>query len=461
MTSLAQPDAEGQSALKVGPASTGQRLLWVLERSRARRGALNTPIVCRLRGPLNKRAMQEAVTALVARHESLRTRMSWEPPRLVRLVAPDWRPELRTVDLSATHDPAAAVEQELGDEIGQDIPSTEWPVRASVWTLAPDDHVVCVSLNHLSTDSSSSGILLRELGLLYRAGCGEAVEPLPEVVWQYSQWVDWQTSQVNGRRDRFVKYWQQNLKGAVGPKLPPARSPADAEAHTAYESRPLAPGLFDAMLQLAAQERATPFSVVLALSYMALYRQTGQTDLTVTTLLTERNRPQVFSTVGYFINAVPLRTAFSPSDSFLDLLRASRATLFGALQHQTMSFHTLPRTVTHEADVRIDHVVVQMMGLGDAAEFPAPFELWERRPDFGAGSAFDLELVLFPVLGFWCVNVLYATRLFERSLVRGLIEDFCDLAGLAVAEPGSEIRALVGRVVGRRTDPSLRPEDSL
>ena len=195
------------------------------------------------------------------------------------------------------------------------------------------------------------------------------------------------------------------------------------------------------MTRLAKKERATLFSVILALFYTTLCRQTAQTDLTVTTLLSERNRPEVLSTVGYFVNAVPLRTAFSTSNSFVELLRACRTTLFGAIQHQTMGFHVLPRTVSRKAHIRMDDVVVQMMG--DAVEFPEPFEPFHRRPDLDGGGTFDLELVIWPLLGSSPVNVLYRTRRFDGLFIRDLIADFCEVAKLAVADPSLSIRNLV------------------
>ena len=177
--------------------------------------------------------MENALTALVARHEALRTRMDWKPPRLIREVAPSWRSEFKTINLSAASDPVAAFEQELSAELTTDFLSTEWPLRPTIFTLAPDDHVVCLNLHHMATDASSNEIILKELALLYRAECGEVVQPLPEIGWQYSQWVDWQRSQIEGRgRARLIDYWDRQLEGAVGPVFSAAPKPANSKCRT-------------------------------------------------------------------------------------------------------------------------------------------------------------------------------------------------------------------------------------
>jgi hypothetical protein len=443
MTSSNHLEAD-QITPTIGPASAGQRLLWIFERGRAESGVLNVPVIARLRSQLNKKAMERAINTLVVRHESLRTRMQWKPPRLIRVVAPDHRPELRMIDVSSATDPKASFEQQLKSELGASILSTDWPIRVTIWTLSPDDHVVCINLSHVATDSSSNEIILKELAALYNSESIGADHHLPEVRWQYSQWIDWQKSQTEGRnRLRHISYWEQNLKEAVGPQLSSPGEIVASNETTGFESQSLSADLVQQMIQLATQERATLFCVLLAIFYSAICRQTGQTDLTVTTLLSERNRPELLSTVGYFVNAVPLRTAFHLSDSFVELVHACRTTLFGAIQHQTMAFHLLPRTVTQAADIRLENVVVQMMG--DIAKFPEPFAPLQRLPDSIIGRTFDLEFVLWSISGAWWINVLFGTNRFDKRVVRSLLNNFRVIAELALAAPMSTIGDLVSR----------------
>lgn len=428
----------------MGPASAGQRLLWSFERGRAESGVLNVPIIARLRSRMNKSALEKAIGTLVLRHESLRTRMHWRPPRLMRAIAPSHEPELRMVDLSAASDPKGIFEQQLKAELNASIVSTEWPLRVTVWTLAADDHVVCVNVNHMATDSSSNEIILQELAILYNAECAGAPEQLPAIRWQYSQWVDWHRSQTEGRnRQRHLSYWEQKLEGAVGPRLSSAGASDDSDGTTGFESEALSADLIQQMIELALRERATLFSVFLAVFYSAICRQTGQTDLTVTTLLSERNRPELVSTVGYFVNAVPLRTAFDLTDSFIELVHGCRTTLFGAIQHQTMAFHLLPRSLTQKANIRLDNVAVQM--IGDVAKFPEPFESLQRMPDSESGTTFDLEVVLWSVAGSWWVNVVFGKHRFAKSAVRELLSNFCAVAESAMAAPNSTIKELISK----------------
>jgi len=68
------------------PASVAQRLLWVLEQHRGRHGSANCPIVLRLRGPLDGPRLSDGLSALTARHESLRTTFAGRGTRLTQVV---------------------------------------------------------------------------------------------------------------------------------------------------------------------------------------------------------------------------------------------------------------------------------------------------------------------------------------------------------------------------------------
>ena len=105
------------------PASVGQRLLWVLERFRGDQGAANVPIVLRLRGPLDHELLAEGLSALTARHESLRTTVAGRGRRLARHVqpAPETAP-IPVVELDAPKDVRdAAIEAAVLGEIGKPI----------------------------------------------------------------------------------------------------------------------------------------------------------------------------------------------------------------------------------------------------------------------------------------------------------------------------------------------------
>jgi hypothetical protein len=197
-------------------------------------GALNCPVVCRITGDLDVDALRRALDALADRHESLRTTFTGRGPRLSQRIHPPRHEPIATRDLSTHDDPAEAAFKELSQELGTPIDPQEWPVRARLWRIGARDHLFCLNLHHLVTDAWSTGILLRDLCLLFdRETGGEA--DLPEPGWSPAEFVQWQRSLLAGDRlKRHQDYWRRQLAGARLPVLTdttvPGRLPADRDS---------------------------------------------------------------------------------------------------------------------------------------------------------------------------------------------------------------------------------------
>jgi len=75
------------------PVARQQRYQWLLDQLNPGSAVYNVPFALRLRGTLDRPALQEALRALVARHESLRTTFHAEHGTPYQVIAPppaDW-----------------------------------------------------------------------------------------------------------------------------------------------------------------------------------------------------------------------------------------------------------------------------------------------------------------------------------------------------------------------------------
>src|SRR5881394_1296457 len=82
------------------PLSLAQRRLWFLEQMEPNSALYNMQHVARLRGPLEIEALQQALQAVVNRHESLRTRIALRDGEPWQVITDDVRVELPFEDLS-------------------------------------------------------------------------------------------------------------------------------------------------------------------------------------------------------------------------------------------------------------------------------------------------------------------------------------------------------------------------
>ena len=72
------------------------------------------------------------------------------------------------------------------------------------------------------------------------------------------------------------------------------------------------------------------FTVLLTAFQVWLHRYTGQTDVVVGTPVANRERPEVQSLLGLFLNTLPIRVRLGGSPSFRQVLRQVRESLLGA-----------------------------------------------------------------------------------------------------------------------------------
>ena len=219
------------------PASAGQRLLWLLDRQRGGGATLNCPVLCRMDGDLDVARLQAALAQLVARHEALRTIVERRGRRIWQVVHPVGEAPLAVLDESGAAAPEAAVRQAVDDELRRPIDVSGFPVRATLWTIAPRRHVFCLNVHHLASDAWSGAVQIRDLRLLYAGARLDAPRT------QYADFIARQETYFASdafRRD--TAYWRAALRGAsfdalpFGPRGAPRVTGRGRVAFTADES---------------------------------------------------------------------------------------------------------------------------------------------------------------------------------------------------------------------------------
>ncbi|EFE71031.1 LOW QUALITY PROTEIN: peptide synthetase, partial [Streptomyces viridosporus ATCC 14672] len=168
------------------PLSFAQERLWFLDRTSDQGESYLLWYCWRVRGGLDRAAWQAALDDLVERHEVLRTALLEVDGRPVQQVC-----DPVAVPLLWERAPHAAGEPERLEAVRRlaaahatrrfDLARPPL-LRAGVWELADDDHVVLLSFHHAVTDGWSKDVLLDELGRHYtarRAGGRAPLAPLP------------------------------------------------------------------------------------------------------------------------------------------------------------------------------------------------------------------------------------------------------------------------------------------
>ncbi|HEY1271032.1 MAG TPA: amino acid adenylation domain-containing protein, partial [Terriglobales bacterium] len=347
------------------PLSFAQQRLWFLNQLQPDSPFYNISQGFRLKGLLDVGALHAALNEIVRRHEVLRTTFTTVDDHAVQVIAPHLDLELPVTDLSKLPENLREVEvlRLVRDDTRRPIDLEKGPMlRCGLLHLAPDDHVLLLSIHHIASDGWSMGIFSRELGALYGALTKREASSLPDLSVQYADYAVWQRHWLHGPLfDRLLSYWKHQLQD-VPPVLELRADhprPENQSHRGAIHSTVLPVNLLESLRILSRQEGVTLFMTLLAAYEVLLWRCSGQNDFIVGTDVANRNRIETESLIGFFVNVLPLRARMAPKASFTDLLAQVRETALGAYAHQDVPLEKLveelqpQRSLSHNPLVQV------------------------------------------------------------------------------------------------------------
>jgi amino acid adenylation domain-containing protein len=329
------------------PLSFAQERLWFTDRLEPGSALYNIPGAWRLGGALDGAALERALGEIVRRHEALRTTFAEVNGSPVQVIAPFGGFSLPVEDLSGLGDAdrEAAVERRAGEEAVRPFDLAAGPLfRALLLRLGDEHHVLLLSMHHIVSDGWSMGVFFREFTALYAAYREGRESPLPELAVQYADFAVWQREQLEGEGlDRQLAYWRERLAGAPELLELPTDHPRPAVLTYRGASVPveLSPELLERLQALGRSEGTTLYMTLLSAFQVLLSKYAGSEDVVVGSPNAGRTRSEVEGLIGFFINALVLRTDLSGDPSFRETLRRVREVTLGAYEHQEVPFDKL------------------------------------------------------------------------------------------------------------------------
>ncbi|MFJ2708732.1 amino acid adenylation domain-containing protein [Streptomyces sp. NPDC087428] len=425
------------------PLSSAQQRLWFLHHLEGPSATYNIPLSLRLTGALDTDALQLALTDLVVRHESLRTLfgMADDAAYQWQLPAAEVRVELPVI--AATGD---TLEAELADHAARSFAlESELPVRAALFALGAEEHVLLVVMHHIASDGWSTTPLLRDLTAAYTArtqGAAPDWEPLPV---QYADYTLWQQELLAADGERQEEFWRATLDGLPDEATLPADRPRPVVAtyrgttHGVHVPAALHAGL----TRLARETGSTLFMVAQAAVATALSRSGAGEDIPIGAPIAGRSEQSLDDLVGFFVNTLVLRTDLTGDPSFRELLTRVREADLAAWAHQDLPFDRLVEALNPERSTArhpLFQVVltlqealtptVELPGITaesgftslDISKFDLTFSFHEHRTADGSPDGLD-------------IRVEYATDLYDAGTVEAVTDRLVRLLGDAVERP--------------------------
>jgi hypothetical protein len=404
----------------------------------------------RISGDLETEALEQALNAIVARHEALRTvfvTIDHDPAQMVLEHQPFAVPVLDLSNLPATHRELEALRL-LNAEAELPIDLSKGPMlRATLVRLNDNDYILSLNTHHIVSDGWSMSVLFRELGSFYEAGLTGAPPALPELKIQYADYAVWLQNWLQGDvLQKEVDHWKRQLAGApMVLELPLDKPrPAVQTVSGAKLRRTVDTELSRAVEKLSREHGVTPYMVLLATFQLLLSRYTGREDFLLGTDLANRTRVETENLIGFFVNLLPVRTILTGNQKFDDLLRRIKEVMLETYAHQDVPFEKIveasqpPRDLSRNPLVQVLFV---MQNTPDRSlELPGlkltPFDLGREH------SRFDLVLFMWQgTAQLECVWV-YNSYLFESNSIAKMSARFEKLLESIVTDPSARLADL-------------------
>jgi acyl carrier protein len=388
----------------VVPLSFAQSRLWFIDQLQGPSAVYNMPVALQLRGELDVDALGAALADVVGRHESLRTVFPAVDGVAFQKVVPAERADLGWDVVDAGGWSAAELAEAVGEIVRRSFDlASEIPLRARLFRVAEDEHVLVAVVHHIAADGWSIAPLVADLGVAYAGRCAGRAPGWAELVVQYADYTLWQRAQLGDLADGDsriagqVAYWEQVLAGmAERVVLPTDRPyPAVADQRGATVAVEWPAQVQQAVREVAGAHNATSFMVMQAALAVLLSKLGGSSDVAVGFPIAGRRDPALDALVGFFVNTLVLRVDLAGDPSVGELLAQVRQRSLGAFEHQDVPFEVLverlnpTRSLTHHPLVQVvlawqnwqDSDPAGQLSLGDVRVSPLPVDTCTARMD--------------------------------------------------------------------------------
>ena len=431
------------------PLSFGQERLWILEQLGAE-AAYNVPIALELSGHLRSDALQRALDHMVARHESLRTRIGVHEDRPVQIVDATGAFGLSSLDLRSleTAEREDRFHHYMREEAAAPFDLRNGPlVRAKLLRMEAERHVLLFTAHHIVWDGWSGGVFVREFAECYSAYALLREPSLPDCDIQYPDFAVWQRSALTSQAMAPSKaFWVEQLGDAPALlALPSDRPRAVIQSHrgATFEFE-LRAGAVAALQSLCQGSRSTLFMGLLAAFKVLLARYSGQHDICIGSPIANRNRAELESVIGFFVNTLVLRTRIDPDASFVALLEQVRDTALGVYAHQALPFEQIVDCVNPGRSLSHSPLFQVMFALQNAppGRLDLPGLTLRRLKTDGGSAIVDLSLDVSEADGGYFATFEYSSDLYDAPTIARMGEHFANLLEAVIADPNGSVATL-------------------
>ncbi len=433
------------------PISSSQMRLWFLQQLEPDSAFYNIPSAIRISGKPDMARFKKSIREVVSRHEVLRafftTNDKGEPEQHI---VPNLIPKFPITDLTSV--PAdqvnAQVQRLLRDEAGKPFNLAEPPLfRMRLFKINDAEYVLSVNMHHIIADGWSIGVFINEIMQYYRLFSAGDTKPPEPLHLQYADYAQWQIDRAtDDALNKQLEYWKDKLAGM----------PDTLDLYTDYPRPELQTfngkqfifrinqTLSEKLKELSRADNVSLYAFLMSAFQVFLHKISGQQDFGVGAPIANRNRAEIETLIGFFVNTIVLRAHFEKDILFSELVQRVKNDIVSASDNQDIPFEKIVETVGSGSQLSRSPLFQVMFDLQQL-----PFETLEQDNLKIEIVDIEIEVAKFDLLllmlernnGIQCTFE-YNTDLFSPATIRRYARYFQTLLESITANPQTPISKL-------------------
>ncbi|MGE7989461.1 amino acid adenylation domain-containing protein [Pseudomonas sp. NPDC089554] len=434
------------------PLSFAQQRMWFLQQLEPSSPAYNLAGAVRLLGNVQVSALQNALDGLLAQHEVLRTLFTGEAGEPCQVIVAELRAPLHTLEVANEE----ALHEHLHDDAMTPFVLDQGPLlRARLYRLADQEHVLSLTCHHIIADGWSLQLLIDELCLRYRAVLeGQALPPASGDALQYADYALWQ-QQWMGSEDcrQQLAFWREQLAGEL-PVLELASDfprPAQPTQAGGRVDIVVAEGLAAKLRSFASLQGLSPFVPLLGAYQLLLRAHSGEQDILVGVPVANRHQAATQHLQGCLVNTLVYRQPLAGGQSLQQLLTDLQARSVRIQAHQDLPFDYLIEQLGVPRQVSYNPIFQAMFNYfpGHALErIELPGLIGEPMDNRPRTALCDLHLDVRDTAHGISLSFAYSRDLFREATVEHMAAHYLALLEVMLSKPAILIGELAAHVEG-------------
>ena len=321
------------------PATTAQRVMYIIQQGNPHNASNNLPLLYEIEGDLPDETIARGFTALLERHEALRTGFFFQEGQILQKIAQNVKFHVERYDLDEGREGSTSLDQAMAAFVRPFILEEPPLLRAAVFVAGGRSRFLALDMHHMITDGMSIETMLEDFIAIVDH------EPLPEVKLHYFDHAAWLESDAWHARVAAAKPYWMNMWREELPALDlPYDHPRPVSGHHGFAcdvTVEISPATRDAIARYARKHEATPFAFFAAVYSLFLSSETGSADVAFAFPSAGRPHPDFERVVGMFVNLLVFRARIDIEQTFSQFLAQTMGQVRESLQNEDYPFDNL------------------------------------------------------------------------------------------------------------------------